>query len=94
MRFQFKYKNHRGEVEERDVDIVALEFDFMCHPEFGYQPGWCISGWDYSRDRLGTNYRSFHLSHMILNEVAKNKFTLLRLPFERHPKEQSPVLAR
>jgi len=80
MRVQFKYKNHRGEIEDRDVDIIKLSFDFMNHPEFGYQPGWCIGGWDYSRDRDGTDYRTFFLHNVIVEGDVKNDFILMSFP--------------
>lgn len=70
MRVKFKYKNHEGKVEERDVDVVSLHFDFGNHPEYGYQPGWAIGGWDYSRDRDGSMYRSFYLQNVILDGPA------------------------
>lgn len=76
MRVQFKYKNHEGKVEERDVDIVQLQFSFTNHPEFGYQPGWAISGWDYSRARTGVDFRTFYLHNMII-EDAGHPFLLM-----------------
>ena len=66
MRTKFNYKNHEGKVEERDVDVVAVLFDYMNHPEHGYQPGWFVAGWDYSRGRDGKIYRSFALPNIIL----------------------------
>ena len=68
MRTQFKYINHRGDIEDRDVDIISLAFYYENHPNMGYQPGWAISGWDYSRDRTGGEYRTFYLSHVILED--------------------------
>lgn len=84
MRFQFKYKNHKGEVEDRDVDVTSLGFHFMNHPEYGYQPSWAISGWDFSRGRDGSQYRSFYLSNVILPDGIAGGDTsiylLLNLP--------------
>lgn len=88
MRTQFKYINHRGEIEDRDVDIMTLGFHYQNHPDLGYQPGWAISGWDYSRDRNGGEYRSFYLSHVILTDgplpsvLMKFKSTLHRVELE------------
>lgn len=83
MRIKFQYKNHRAEVEERDVDIVAIGFDFNLHPEYHYQPGWMISGWDFSRGRDGSDYRSFYLSNMVITkDDYKATFALLTFPRE------------
>lgn len=90
MRIKFEYKNHRGQIEERDVDIVAVNFDFTVHPEYGYQPGWCFAGWDYSRGREGKEYRTFYHHNIILHDsTAKGTyrpvFTLFELPREGEP---------
>jgi len=85
MRIKFRYKNHKGHTEERDVDVVSLHFDFTSHPEYGYQPGWCIAGWDYSRGRDGRDYRSFHLHNIILpptNAVGLFNWKLVELKRE------------
>lgn len=76
MRVKFQYKNHRGVVEERDVDIVQLQFSFTNHPEYGYQPGWAISGWDFSRERDGKDFRTFYLQNVII-EDAGHPFLLM-----------------
>lgn len=85
MRIQFKYKNHRGLIEDRDVDIVAMGFDFMNHEEFGYQPGWFIAGHDYSRGRDGTEYRSFYLPNIILTHAERK---LNHILFRMEPEEK------
>lgn len=59
----FVYKNHRGEVEERTVVPIALEFIPSPHLEYGYSPGWFLKCRDYSRGRKG-DIRSFSLSHI------------------------------
>lgn len=83
MRVQFKYYNHKGEIEERDVDIVTLAYDPSFHPEWGYQPGWFINGFDYSRGRDGTQYRSFSLERVILPDDLKQTFKLFEFPREK-----------
>jgi hypothetical protein len=98
MRVQFKYKNHRGEVEDRDVEIDQLGFDFLPRAEMGYQPGWFIGGWDYSRGRDGVEYRTFFLSNMIINNISnmiinnigkyRHVFTLIEFPADNRPEEQ------
>lgn len=102
MRIKFEYKNHRGEIEERDVDVVAVNFDFTVHPEYGYQPGWCFAGWDYSRGREGKEYRTFYFHNVILQEHGKwgryqPVFTLFELPGGKQPEptyeQTSPELA-
>lgn len=54
----FHYKNHRGEVAERHVEVDSLEF--VTNPGFGYQPGWFLSGHDLDKGAR----RSFALSHI------------------------------
>ena len=87
MRFKFTYKNHEGKTEERDVDVVSLSFSFANNPDYGYQPGWCISGWDYSRGRTGTDYRSFFLHNIIIPDGIEGSkrlsFHLLNFPREQ-----------
>lgn len=93
MRIQFKYKNHEGKIEDRDIDMVFMGFDFTSHPDFGYQPGWVIAGWDYSRGRDGSPYRSFHLHNIILPETGKVSlfnWALLKFPRERRPGDAVP----
>lgn len=86
MRMKFQYKNHAGKVEERDVDVVTLAFDFNVHPEFGYQPSWFIGGWDYSRGRDGSEYRSFYLSNMVIDRLGnQSSFELVK--FAREPEQ-------
>lgn len=66
MRVKFKYKNHRGNIEDRDVDIQSLDYFTVPNEEHGYSPGWFISGFDYSRDRDGSEFRSFALANIQL----------------------------
>lgn len=82
MRIKFKYHNHEGKNEERDVDVVALGFDPSFHPEHGHQPSWFICGWDYSRGRDGGQYRNFSLANIILDD-PKQFVKLLQLPREK-----------
>lgn len=77
----FIYKNHRGVVEERTVDVDSLEFQF--HPGHDHQPGWFISGFDHARAAR----RSFRLSNIVLssefrreeNTKLKGFYTLMNL---------------
>lgn len=63
----FTYLNHRGETEERKVEVDSVEFHR--NPGYGYQPGWFISGFDLER----VARRSFALSRVILpEEQTKN----------------------
>lgn len=64
----FKYKNYKGVVRDRTVDVQSL--DFIYHPpgsEFGYQPGWFITGTDVEKQEV----RSFALTHIILEGQSK-----------------------
>lgn len=64
-RVKFIYKNHRGEVAEREVEIISLVFRFDPNPEYGYQPGWFLQCNDYSYGRPGDR-RDFALANIIL----------------------------
>jgi len=70
------YLNHRGECELRDVTPMSL--DFFTRPEYGYQPGWFISGMDNNRKAV----RSFALSRIIFEELSVSR------PFIRFPLSQ------
>lgn len=63
----FYYKNHRGEIALRKVDIDS--FEFLVDPGFGYQPGWFISGVDRDKDVR----RSFAIVNIQLTDDDKNK---------------------
>lgn len=69
---KFTYRNHRGEVEEREVDVDSVEF--IRDPGFNYQPGWFISGIDQSRMQR----RSFALVNVVLPEKEKY-FAVLKI---------------
>lgn len=69
----FTYRNHRGELRQRQIIPDSLEW--LSAPGFGYQPGWFLSGRDIGKDAR----RSFALSHIVLND-DQTKFPLqLRL---------------
>ena len=57
---KFKYLNHRGVIEEREIRFESLEF--IRDPGFGYQSGWFISGECYKKAAR----RSFALSRIIM----------------------------
>lgn len=74
----FFYKNHRGEVAERTIDVDSIEW--QNNPGYDYQPGWFISGHCHDRDAR----RSFALSHIVLpegvrTEVRPTSFKLVKL---------------
>lgn len=77
MRVKFNYKNHEGKIEERDVDVAQLGFDFKNHSDYGYQPGWYVGGLDYSRGRDGSLYRNFYLTNIILPDDKPFNFRLM-----------------
>ena len=62
MIIEFTYRNHRGQIEQRRVDVDSIEY--IRDPGFHYQPGWFLSGKDLDRDAR----RSFALTHIILPE--------------------------
>lgn len=57
---RFKYRNHRGKVSDRIVDVRQIEW--IERPGYDYQPGWFISG--ICQDKQA--YRSFALNHVVL----------------------------
>lgn len=72
----FYYKNHRGSIEERTIDVESL--DWLSAPDYDYQPGWFITGRCHDRDAI----RSFALTHIIL-PVGTHEclgFKLLKVP--------------
>lgn len=64
---RFKYKNHRGVIEERQVEPVSLDYAYRPNPEYGYPAGWFLHCKDYTRGRNGEP-RSFFLGNIILPE--------------------------
>lgn len=65
---KFEYKNHRGEVTQREIILDALEW--INAPGFYYQPGWFLSGFDCDKQAR----RSFALCNIILPEGAERRF--------------------
>lgn len=86
----FFYRNHRGEVEERHVIPIHLEFDLMPHPEHHQQPGWVLTCYDLDRAAA----RSFLLSNICLpnkltsiSVFAREIYEPLKLILGAWPKE-------
>lgn len=59
MRIKFKYRNHRGDINERDVTLWNIAY----HPKpgWGYEPGWFLNGYDHDRSAR----RSFKFENII-----------------------------
>ncbi len=66
---RFDYKNHRAETELRTIKVLSLDFLPLPNNSMGYPPGWALRGLDYSRDRDGTEMRSFLLNNIQMPEV-------------------------
>lgn len=47
MRITFSYRNHRQEVNERDVTLLSIMY--LEKPGYGYEPGWFLVGYDHDR---------------------------------------------
>lgn len=71
---QFTYRNHRGEIEVRNVVPDSLEW--VKNPGYDYQPGWFISGQDLDKKAR----RSFALTHIVLTDVKDGIFKLFKFP--------------
>lgn len=65
---KFEYKNHRGEVTQREIIPDALEW--INAPGFYYQPGWFLSGFDCDKQAR----RSFALCNIILPKDEERRF--------------------
>jgi predicted DNA-binding transcriptional regulator YafY len=52
---RFSYKNYKGEVEERNVRPLALEY--LTRPGYGYEPGIFLRAFDIARNAV----RSFRI---------------------------------
>lgn len=77
---KFIYKNHRGEVAERRVIPLYLDYLEEGNPDYGYAPGWFLTCEDYTGDRDGV-IRSFALANIQRASVTHllAKVTRLRL---------------
>lgn len=64
---KFVYFNHRGETEERTVELSSLDYVAKPRNDFQHSPGWFLTGLDYSRGRNGEP-RSFELSSIQMPE--------------------------
>jgi predicted DNA-binding transcriptional regulator YafY len=62
---KFNYLNHRGEVSERKVGVIGVEFNY--NPNYGYQPGWFLRGFDLDKQAE----RSFALNRVQLPETPE-----------------------
>lgn len=74
MRTQFYYKNHRGEVELRTVEVISLDYVAVPNLTYGYGPGWFLHCRDYTlrdgKPRTG-EARSFALDHIWMREFKQ-----------------------
>lgn len=76
---RFDYINHKGVRKERTVLPISL--DFMFNPNYGYQPGWFLTGIDQDKNAV----RSFALYNIIAKGDVDLK-TIYRLQFMLMPK--------
>lgn len=72
----FEYLNHAGKKQRRKITVDAVEF--IGKVNYGYQPGWFISGFCHDKQAR----RSFALSRIIFDDSEfnhKKHFTLMDL---------------
>lgn len=74
MKITFKYRNYKGSVGYRTIEVQSL--DWIAAPGFDYQPGWFISGIDEEKKVR----RSFALSHIVLEKNTATGLCLLLTP--------------
>jgi len=74
----FKYRNHRGEVQERTIIPDALEFYLVPDPKYSNQPGWFLSGFDPSKGAR----RSFPLASIIFEPTGTRVGPYMKLRLE------------
>ena len=77
----FRYRNHRGELATRIVDVDSIEF--IREPGFGYQSGWFVSGIDQAKNFR----RSFALSHIVMDNEFVPKFYKL-MEFKKNEQKE------
>lgn len=63
----FKYRNHRGEIQDRTIIPDAVEFIWRHNSKYHNQPGWYISGFDVDKNAR----RSFPLTSIVLPELPE-----------------------
>lgn len=73
---KFTYKNHRGEIALRTIVPDSLEYLTEGNPDFGYPPGWFLSGHDLDKNAR----RSFALVNIVLDLQNMISFPGLQAP--------------
>lgn len=76
----FEYRNHRGEVKERRVVPVAL--DYLLEPGYGYDSGWFLTAYDHTGDRNGEALRSFALERIVRDTDEWSRVVRTRILFD------------
>lgn len=72
----FTYKNHRGEISVRLVTPDSIEYVAEPNLDYGYQPGWFLSGYDHHKKAR----RSFALTHIQLDDGIRVSKLVYRIP--------------
>lgn len=71
----FKYRNHRGGIQDRTIIPDAVEFIWRHNPRYANQPGWYISGFDVDKKAR----RSFPFTSIVLPELPETARTFNKL---------------
>lgn len=66
-RTTFVYRNHRGEVAERTVEIVSLDYIARPRNDYRHSPGWFLTCRDFTGNRQG-DIRTFELNSIQMPE--------------------------
>lgn len=69
-RLTFTYKNHRNEIAPRTIEVTSLDYVPLPNNDYGYGPGWFLTGYDFTGERQGQEVRSFALCNIQMPEAA------------------------
>jgi hypothetical protein len=74
-RIQFNYRNHKGHIELRTIELLSLDYEGRPNPQYGYGPGFFLKGRDFTvRDGVERDgiVRSFALTNIQMDGFNPN----------------------